>query len=531
MERSADDGRDRGDGRSAGGERNSIVERHACGEISNLVEALHQHARSRPDAPALIDGERRIDYRELDALVDCAAKALLARGCRPGDTVGLSMRDHWAHVVVMWACMRAGVVLLPLDCRWTPTERQAVVRHFGATRIVRDHGIPVDEVPSDDWADLLGPDAAVGAPVRWPDTDLDSPLLLSLSSGTTGRPKGPRITHRHFLSRFRTHWINLGLNAASRYVCATPLYFGGGRTFTLSVLFSGGTVIMRAPPFEPGDLAATVRSHEANALFLVPTQLRRLLRANADVRDAFQGLGLLISSGAPLQPNERLAILDALCPNFHEYYASTEGGGVSLCTPADFKRRPASVGRAIFAVEIGVVDEAGQALPPGQVGSLRYRGPGVADGFFGDPEQSAQHFRDGWFHPGDLAEIDAEGYVHLRGRSKDMIIRAGVNIYPNEIEDVLLGLPQVQECAVFGCADPDLGEAVACAWVSAQDIAVDLLESHCRALLSPYKVPTRWMRLAELPVNSGGKVVKARLREMFATEAPEQRPAQAGPLP
>ncbi len=481
----------------------------------NLADALRQHARRRPDHPAMIDGDRRIDYRELDALVDLGAQALLRRGCRPGDAVGLSMRDHWAHVVMMWACMRAGVVLLPLDCRWTATERQAVVRHFGAVRVVRDADTPVDEVPSDDWADLLRPDAA--PPMAWPDIDLDSPLLLSLSSGTTGRPKGPRIAHRHFLRRFWTHWIDLGLNASSRYVCATPLYFGGGRTFTLSVQFSGGTVIMRTPPFEPEALADTVRVHEANALFLVPTQLRRLLRAPADVRSAFAGVGLLISSGAPLQPNERRAILDTLCPAFHEYYASTEGGGVSLCTPRDFERRLTSVGRAIFGVEIGVVDDAGRSLAPGQVGSLRYRGPGVADGFFGDPAQSALHFRDGWFHPGDLAEIDAEGFVHLRGRSKEMIIRGGVNIYPNEIEDVLLRLAQMQECAVLGVPDRDMGEAVACAWVSAHDFDVDALSTHCRAHLSAYKVPTRWLRVDALPSNSGGKVLKATLREMFGT--------------
>lgn len=493
--------------------RNTIPERELVER--NLADALRQHARSRPDHPALIDGERRIDHCELGTLVDRGAQALLAHGCRPGETVGLSMRDHWAHVVLMWACMRAGLVLLPLDCRWTATERKAVVSHFGATRVVHDPDARIDEVPGIDWADLLRDDVAPVRAIDLPELDLESPLLMSLSSGTTGRPKGPRITHRHFLRRFMTHWINLGLNAASRYICATPLYFGGGRTFTLSVLYSGGTVIMRAPPFEPAELAATAREHDANALFLVPTQLRRLLRAPAAERAVFAELGLLISSGAPLQPNERLAILDELCPNFHEYYASTEGGGVSLCTPHDLRRRPASVGRAIFGVEIGVVDDDGNALAPGQVGSLRYRGPGVADGFFADPEQSALHFQGGWFLPGDLAEIDAEGYVHLRGRLKDMIIRAGVNIYPNEIEDVLLQLPQMRECAVLGVPDADLGELVACAWVSSHEFTNDALAAHCRERLSPYKVPSRWLRVEELPVNSGGKVVKARLKERF----------------
>jgi acyl-CoA synthetase (AMP-forming)/AMP-acid ligase II len=480
----------------------------------NLADALRQHARNRGTEIALIDGARQLSYAELDCEVDRGAWALMARGCRPGEIVGLSLRDHWAHVVLMWSCMRAGVVMLPLDCRWTDAERRAVVQHFGAVRVVREPQALVDEVPSDSWTELLRDDAAL-ARSAFPVTDLESPLLLSLSSGTTGRPKGPRITHRHFLRRFYTHWINLGLNAASRYVCATPMYFGGGRTFTLSVLFSGGRVSLCAPPAEPQALAEHIREQSANAIFLVPTQLRRLLQMPDDVQSAFRSLGLMISSGAPLQPNERIAILDRLCPHFHEYYASTEGGGVSLSTPRDLRERPSSVGRPIFGVEVGIVDEHDQSLPPGKVGTLRYRGPGVADSFYRDPEQSAQHFRQGWFYPGDLAERDADGYVYLRGRSKDMIIRGGVNIYPNEIEDVLMRLPAMRECSVFGIADDDLGEIVACAWVGTEAFTEAQLTAHCRQYLAPYKVPARWHRLDELPVNSGGKVLKASLREIF----------------
>jgi acyl-CoA synthetase (AMP-forming)/AMP-acid ligase II len=480
----------------------------------NLADALRQHARNRGTEIALIDGARQLSYAELDCEVDRGAWALMARGCRPGEIVGLSLRDHWAHVVLMWSCMRAGVVMLPLDCRWTDAERRAVVQHFGAVRVVREPQALVDEVPSDSWTELLRDDAAL-ARSAFPVTDLESPLLLSLSSGTTGRPKGPRITHRHFLRRFYTHWINLGLNAASRYVCATPMYFGGGRTFTLSVLFSGGRVSLCAPPAEPQALAGHIREQSANAIFLVPTQLRRLLQMPDDVQSAFRSLGLMISSGAPLQPNERIAILDRLCPHFHEYYASTEGGGVSLSTPRDLRERPSSVGRPIFGVEVGIVDEHDQSLPPGKVGTLRYRGPGVADSFYRDPEQSAQHFRQGWFYPGDLAERDADGYVYLRGRSKDMIIRGGVNIYPNEIEDVLMRLPAMRECSVFGIADDDLGEIVACAWVGTEAFTEAQLTAHCRQYLAPYKVPVRWHRLDELPVNSGGKVLKASLREIL----------------
>lgn len=481
----------------------------------NLADSLRHHARNRAHDIALIDGSERITYLALDRLVDRGAQTLISMGCRPGDIVGLSLKDHWAHVVLMWSCMRAGVVMLPLDWRWTEAESRAVVAHFEATLVLHEPDVRMEDVSGLAWPALLD-ESVETAHLPQPGTDLESPLLLSLSSGTTGRPKGPRITHRHFLRRFYTHWINLGLNASSRYVCATPLYFGGGRTFTLSVLFSGGRVSLCLPPVEPEGLAAHVVSEQANAIFLVPTQLRRLLRAPESVRAAFRPLSVLISSGAPLQPNERLAILDNICPNFHEYYASTEGGGVSLSTPSDLRERSSSVGRPIFGVEVDIVGPQDQSLEPGEVGSLRYRGPGVADSFFRDPEQSAIHFRDGWFYPGDLAERDQDGYVYLRGRSKDMIIRGGVNIYPNEIEDVVMRLPSMQECAVVGLSDDELGEIVACAWVAEGDLTEEQLIEYCRRHLAPYKVPSRWLHLSALPTNSGGKVNKGLVREALA---------------
>jgi len=496
---------------------------------NNLADGLAQHARARPDHPALVDGDRSLTHAELHSRVLALARTLLSNGLKPSDIVGLCMRDSLEHIVCMWACARAGLVMLPLDWRWTAAERESVIRHFKAHRVITEPDIPVEACATLTWDELQAQPAPASA-ASLPATSLEFPLLISLSSGTTGRPKGPIITHRHFLRRFWTHWINLGLNANSRYVSATPLYFGGGRTFTLSVLFSGGTVILHGPPFEPETLAQVVRQHDANALFLVPTQLRRLLACPPKTREPFQRLQLLISSGAPLQPHERRAIRSELCDRFYEYYASTEGGGVSLCTPEDFDAHLTSVGRPIYGVDVGIVDELDRPVKAGQVGLLRYRGPGVADAFFNDAEQTQQHFREGWFYPGDLAEQDAHGYLFLRGRSKDMVIRGGINIYPNEIEDTLMRLPKLRECCVFGISDPDLGERLACAWVGEADLTSAELELYCRAGLAPYKIPSVWLRLDELPRNSAGKVVKDRLKESTrnVTDPARQKTQRAG---
>ena len=347
--------------------------------------------------------------------------------------------------------------------------------------------------------------------------DGDAPLLLSLSSGTTGRPKGPMIAHRHMLRRFWTHWINLGLNAQDRYVCATPLYFGGGRTFTMSVLFAGGTVIMAPPPHEGDELPAVVARARATSLFVVPTQLRGLLNLPSVQTAPMRGLKLLLSSGSALHPEERRAIRETLCPRFFEYYASTEGGGVSLLTPEDQLAYADSVGRPVFAVEVEVVDDSDAPLPPGQIGALRYRGPGVAEGFHNDPEASREAFRQGWFYPGDLGEIDERGYIFLRGRRKDMIIRGGVNIYPGEIEGVLASHEAVAEAAVVPWASPRLGEEVAAFVVVRSPVEDAALIAWCRARLAPYKVPVRVALIDALPRNSGGKVLKQELVSLLPT--------------
>ncbi len=478
----------------------------------NLADALDINARARPDHPALEDAVRRLDHASLARLVRQSAAHLGDLGLRPGDIVGLCLPDCIDHVVLIYALARAGLVLLPMDWRWTPTEQDNVARHFGARAVIALPGhapvggarmITLDE----DWHSLV---ARAPADRDFPH-DGDAPLLLSLSSGTTGRPKGPMIAHRHMLRRFWTHWINLGLNAQDRYVCATPLYFGGGRTFTMSVLFAGGTVIMAPPPHEGDALPATIARVQATSLFIVPTQLRGLMNLPPAQSAPLRGLKLLLSSGSALHPEERGAIRENLCPRFFEYYASTEGGGVSLLTPEDQLRYTDSVGRPVFAVEVEAVDDSDMPLPAGQIGALRYRGPGVAEGFHNDPEASREAFRQGWFYPGDLGEIDAHGYIFLRGRRKDMIIRGGVNIYPGEIEGVLASHDAVADAAVVAWASPRLGEEVAAFVVLRAPVEEAALIAWCRGRLAPYKVPVRVGTLDTLPRNSGGKVLKQEL--------------------
>jgi acyl-CoA synthetase (AMP-forming)/AMP-acid ligase II len=476
----------------------------------NLADALDIHARARPGHSALVDGDLVVTYAAFTARVRRMAAWLVERRPPADRPVGVWLKDTIEHLVTLYALARAGIAILPMDIRWTTDEARNVARHFGASLVL----VEPDAPPLDGLVSATPGEAPADYQV-FP-SDATAPFVLSLSSGTTGRPKGPLITHAQFLARFRTHWINLGLNGRDRFVSATPLYFGGGRTFAMSVLFAGGTVILKPPPTAPEELVACVARHRATSLFLVPTQFRRLLALTDADLAPLRGLHLLLSSGAPLVPEERVAIRDRLSANFFEYYASTEGGGVSLLTPDDLANRATTVGRPVFGVEVEIVDDQDQPVPAGETGSLRYRGPGCATAYHADPEASAEAFRDGWFYPGDLASLDEDGFVTLRGRRKEVIIRGGVNIHPVDIEAALNAHPDVAESAAIGMPSAEFGEEVAAFVRLHRPVGVEALVAFARARLARPKWPSLVVVVEDMPRNSAGKVLKRELAARLA---------------
>ncbi len=479
--------------------------------LTNIAEPLAHHARARAGHPAIISGERVIYYRDLDSMVRRTASHLMSFGLVQGDVVGVALRDSVEHLVILFALARAGMVMLPLDWRWTAVEQQRIVAHFNAKLVlVEPVAEPLQRVPctivNESWYAAVDVCSGLGEFPRG-----DGPLLMSLSSGTTGRPKGPRLSHSQFLRRFWGHWINLGFNSEDRFMASTPFYYGGGRTFAMLMLYSGGTVVLFPPPYEPEQLCAAIAEHQASAIFLVPTLLRRLLTLSDELLTPMRSMRLVLSSGAALHPDERRQMRGRICPGFVEYYSSTEGGGVSYLTSHDPERYDRSVGRPVFAVDVQCVDEEHEPLPPGEIGRIRYRGPAVADGFWNDPEASNEAFRDGWFYPGDLGSMDLDGYLYLKGRAKDMIIRGGINIYPAEIEALLQSHPAVHECAVVGWPSREFNEEVAAFVMLNREVAPAELQELCRAQLARYKIPREIFIIDGFPRNALGKVVKASL--------------------
>ncbi|MDM0032460.1 AMP-binding protein [Variovorax sp. J22P271] len=476
----------------------------------NLADQIALHARQRPTQPALIHGEKTLDYRQLNLAVRQRAARLADLGVTPGGIVGIALEDSIEHVLMLYAVARAGAVILPMDCRWRDNEKQRLAAHFEPAAVMVEPGAAFDGAPcisvDEAWRDAV---AATDAERDFPDGARG--IAMSLSSGTTGRPKGPMVSHQKFLNRFWTHWVDLGFGSRETYINATPLYFGGGRAFSMSTLYAGGTVVLCPPPYKPEALAAEVARTGSTVLFLVPTLLRRLRACDTATLAPLMQLKTLVSSGSALTAAERVQIRETICPNFIEYYSSTEGGGISVLSPRDQKLFGESVGRPVFGVEVQIVDEADVPVPPGTIGRIRYRGPAVADGFHRDPEASREAFREGFFYPGDLGCFNDQGYLFLKGRAKDMIIRGGVNIYPLEVESMLMSHPAVTDAAVVGWPSREFDEEVAAFVTVRSPVEPQALIALCRSQLAPYKAPRQVFVVEELPRNSLGKVVKATL--------------------
>lgn len=474
------------------------------------------NAVRRAERVALHEGSRALTYAQLGRDVDSFAASLQHGGISRGQVVGLTMRDGIDHVVAMLAILRLGAILLPMDARWTSVEKENVARVFGAFCVVTDapancvltsakvleHGVLVNQT-----------DLALELPT---DFSADEPMLMSLSSGTTGTPKGPLLTHRQMMLRLQAEWLSIGFHPDDVNLCATPLYFGGGRGFTLSYLMAGATVVFCPPPYRPEDIANLIRHHGVTTTFLVPTLLRRVKDASDDVLEATRSLRFIISSGSALHPSERSDMLRNVNARITNYYASTEGGGVSILFGYEEGDIAQSVGRPMLGSHLCVTDDEGNILGPREIGHIRQKASWHPEGFHENAAESARFFRDGWYLPGDLGYMDESGYLFITGRSKDMIIRGGINIYPNEIESVLISHPAISDAAVVPRPSEALGEEVVAFVVGDHStVDADQLTLHCKISLAAYKVPSEFVFVAELPRNSGGKVLKADLTQLL----------------
>ena len=476
-------------------------------------------ARAAP-APALIcPGGEDWSFAELEAAAGRLAGALLALGVAPADRVLVQVPKTPEAVALYLACLKIGAVYAPLNTAYTSAE----VRYFLAdAEPALFVAAPGAEAATDVPQVTLGADGAgslaelaakatpASAPVPRANDDL---AALIYTSGTTGRAKGAMLSHGNLAANALTLCERWGWRQDDVLLHALPIFHVHGLFVALHCAFLTGTPLIFLPRFE---VAAVLRElRRATVLMGVPTFYTRLLQEPGFNAADSAHMRLFISGSAPLTEQTFVAFERRTGKRILERYGMSETAMLTS-NPLVGERVAGTVGFALPGVDARIADGGGRALPAGEVGGIEVRGPNVFRGYWRQPEKTAAAFRgDGFFITGDLGRMDAEGRVTIVGRSKDLVISGGYNVYPKEVEACLDAMPGVVEAAVFGVPHADFGEAVVAAVVADAPLADELVDAFLHGKLARYKQPKRIVRVTELPRNAMGKVQKQVLRETY----------------
>ncbi len=469
-----------------------------------------------PHGPAISDATGSLTNAQLLSRVRAAARHLQHRGIGPGDVVALKLTNRSEFVVLLFATWRLGATITPVNPALTDVEVARQLADSAARLLVVEDGpTPADDVVTLRVADLY--DAPVAADPA-PPADTSAPALLIYTSGTTGVPKGVMLDHTNIDAMAEMGAQALQLGEADRCLLILPLFHVNGIVVSvLTPLLAGASVVI-AGRFDPRTFFDLVESERPTFFSAVPTIYSILAALPNEVRPDTSSLRFGICGAAPASAELLGRFEDRYGFPLLEGYGLSEGTCASTLNPVSGPRRAGTVGIAFPGQEIRIVDPNGTDMGVGMDGEVVVRGPNVMRGYLGRPDETARVIVDGWLHTGDVGHLDAEGYLTLVGRSKDMIIRGGENIYPKEIEDVLAGHPSVLEAAVIGVPDHIWGEVVVAYVQPAPDSTVDPAALHalCTQKLSRYKRPTSIVVVEAIAKNAVGKIDKNTLRAAHA---------------
>jgi long-chain acyl-CoA synthetase len=496
----------------------------------NMALWLARSARAAGTQPALFLGQDLVcDYAAFAHRAGAFATGLREHGVGPGDRVGIYMANCPDYLIALFGTWYAGAVAVPVNAKLHGKEAAWILDHAGASICFSSRGL--DEALQDG-----GYTGQVEASTPTTGTALEAPIdrepqdlaWLFYTSGTTGRPKGVMITHRMLATMALSYFANVDAVAPSHATLyAAPMSHGAGIYSLMHVLKGARHVCPRSGSFDPAEIF-DLAAHFGNMhLFAAPTMVKRLTQvAVATGRDG-SGLRRIVYGGGPMYVADILEAVDRFGPIFSQIYGQGEAPmaitalsaeDISDRTHPNWRARLGSVGRAQSGVELRIADIEGNAVPVGQPGEILARGDLVMPGYWRNPEGTSAALRDGWLWTGDVGVMDADGYLTLQDRSKDVIISGGSNIYPREVEECLLLHPSVSEVSVVGRANEEWGEDVV-AFVVGQDGPIDeaCLDAHCRDHIARFKRPKKYVCVSELPKNNYGKVLKTELRVRLKT--------------
>ncbi len=497
---------------------------------AHIRNALTRHATRE----ALVDGERRWTFAELDLAVTTLARGLRAR-LSPGERVGLFMANRAEYLALQLALERAGLVRVPLNVRYTAYEAERVIEDCGAAAVFADastidklggiNGIWICDLDGEarggpGWHSLLSGDA----PSFTPSYDYDALCSINYTSGSSGVPKGVMLTHRNWLAVYRNMLVDRDIRGTDRLAHIGPLTHASGTYFTPFLMRGAASVIV--PGGNIDSLMPTIEREQVTAFSCVPTVLTRILNSSSIDSHDLSSIRWIGYGAESIQRNTLDKALARWGGALTHNYGLTEAMMTcSFLTAADHvgvdgEPRHGCIGRPYSFVDIVLRDADGKEVVTGDIGEITIRAEHVMQGYWNRPDETAKVLRDGWLWSGDLARRDEHGLIHIVGRSKEMLISGGFNIYPGEVEACLTSLAGVQEAAVIGIPDEQFGEL--CVAFVAPETGISLTQETCEAHCKPrigFRTPRRWIFVDQLPRTGNGKVDKAALRGRLAVSA------------
>jgi len=486
---------------------------------------------------AVVDGERRLSYGELENKTNQLAQGLQQLGVKHGDRCAILAYNCLEYVMAIFAAAKLGVILVPLNWRLSIPELAFNLNDSGTETIIFDNtfedtalslqeqstiqkmialGDPVSSTATSLEALLVSQSAE--PPQSDQEIDLDTPHIIMYTAGTTGKPKGAILSQGASFYNAINLMVDMQFGPDDRNLSVLPMFhIGGIGLFTLPILYVGGTVVIQRT-FEPAETLRLLKSENINLFFGVAAIFLFLIQHNDFKAAAFNNVRVVMSGGAPLPVS--------LVKQYHEAgIILRQGFGMSEAAPsiatlseALALKKAGAIGRPLMHVEARVVNENMQTVARGQTGELIIRGPNLMQGYWNRPEATQEAFAGGWFHTGDLAQMDADGDLTIVDRKKDMFISGGENVYPAEVENAIYDLPQVAEAAVIGVTDENWGEVGYAMVVLKPNEAIseDEVLMFLSDRLARFKVPKRVAFMDHLPRNAAGKVLKNELREQFS---------------
>lgn len=511
----------------------------------NIANFLARAARVFPEYPAVSVGAKvQVTYADLARRVTAIAHSLRHRiGLQPGERVALLMSNCGEYIELLYAGWNAGLVLVPINAKLHPREAEFILGNSGArvcfvtpdlSSVIA--GLTQVLTPPNRIIEIGTPEYSAlntGEILPIHESDPNDLAWLFYTSGTTGRPKGAMLSHRNLMAMTFNYFTDVDRIAPTDCIIhAAPISHGSGMYNFAHVATAANQVIPESRHFDPAEIFPLIRQWPGASFFAAPTMVKRLTDyAKAHPIDP-SNLKTIVYGGGPMYVADIKEALVQFGAKFVQIYGQGESPmtitalskfHLSYTTHPRYEERLGSVGVAQTGVEVRVADQEDRTLPAGEIGEVLVRGDVVMRGYWNNPEATAATLRGGWLHTGDLGCLDDDGFLTLKDRSKDMIIRGGSNIYPREVEEVLLRHPAVREASVVGRPHPEWGEEVVAFVVREPNLNVteQELDALCLENIARFKRPREYRFLASLPKNNYGKVVKTELREMLRMEQRE----------